>query len=207
MGLEEHQRTVSAQKRTAILGAARRLFGAQGFERVTMNLVAREASVSLATVYKHFSGKEELFHAIFNERCEAFVASLQAIQLEGYRLEEGLCRFARGYATLLSSENTVETLRLLIGEATAFPSVVGLFFDQVSEALREPLARFVTRQLADGRLRIERESRALRELLGMVEGGVLWRSLLNGPAVTEAHIEEVADSAVTTWLARYRAVS
>lgn len=47
------------------------------------------------------------------------------------------------------------------------------------------------------------EQRAVRELLGMLEGGVLWRMLLRGEGVDDAHVREVVHSAVETWLARY----
>ena len=51
-------------KAETILAAAERAFLAGGFGAVTMDAIAREAGVSKATVYAHFTGKEELFGAI-----------------------------------------------------------------------------------------------------------------------------------------------
>src|SRR5271163_2591236 len=51
-------------KAEAILAAAERAFLASGFGAVTMDAIARGAGVSKATVYAHFTGKEELFGAI-----------------------------------------------------------------------------------------------------------------------------------------------
>src|SRR5260370_20928180 len=51
-------------KAETVLAAAERAFLAGGFGAVTMDAIAREAGVSKATVYAHFSGKEELFGAI-----------------------------------------------------------------------------------------------------------------------------------------------
>src|SRR5438874_12828857 len=51
-------------KAETILAAAESAFLASGFGAVTMDAIAREAGVSKATVYAHFTGKEELFGAI-----------------------------------------------------------------------------------------------------------------------------------------------
>src|ERR1700692_4440775 len=51
-------------KAETILAAAERAFLASGFGAVTMDRIAREAGVSKATVYAHFTGKEALFGAV-----------------------------------------------------------------------------------------------------------------------------------------------
>src|SRR5260370_7546825 len=53
-----------AGKAETILAAAERAFLASGFGAVTMDRVAREAGASKATVYAHFTSKEELFGAV-----------------------------------------------------------------------------------------------------------------------------------------------
>src|SRR5579875_3414141 len=58
---QEHE---AGGKVESILAAAKRSFLARGFEAVSMDAIAREAGVSKATVYAHFSGKEELFGAV-----------------------------------------------------------------------------------------------------------------------------------------------
>ena len=51
-------------KAEAVLAAAERAFLAAGFGAVTMDAIAREAGVSKATVYAHYSSKEALFGAV-----------------------------------------------------------------------------------------------------------------------------------------------
>lgn len=57
----------AANKRAAILTAARDLFVRSGVDRVSMDTVAAEAGVSKATVYSYFGDKQHLFLAILDD--------------------------------------------------------------------------------------------------------------------------------------------
>lgn len=50
----------------AILTAARRLFGTQGFAATTMDGIAHAAGVAKGAVYHHFKTKEAVFEAVFD---------------------------------------------------------------------------------------------------------------------------------------------
>src|SRR3954447_11213863 len=60
----------SAQKRRAILDAAREVFLKNGYPGASMDEVAALADVSKVTVYKHFSDKHSLFIAVFTGAIE-----------------------------------------------------------------------------------------------------------------------------------------
>ncbi|MBR0830422.1 TetR/AcrR family transcriptional regulator [Bradyrhizobium manausense] len=51
----------------AILTAARRLFGEQGFAATTVDDIADQADVAKGAVYHHFKTKEALFEAVFDQ--------------------------------------------------------------------------------------------------------------------------------------------
>lgn len=53
--------------RNAIVEAARQLFADQGFGGATMDDIARAASVAKGAVYHHFTAKEDLFEAVFEQ--------------------------------------------------------------------------------------------------------------------------------------------
>ena len=59
-----------------ILRAARAVFLAHGYGEASMDLVARDAGVSKATLYVYFSGKRELFSAIVLEERDHYVKRL-----------------------------------------------------------------------------------------------------------------------------------
>lgn len=51
----------------AILTAARRLFGTQGFAATTMDEIAQGARIAKGAVYHHFKTKEAVFEAVFDQ--------------------------------------------------------------------------------------------------------------------------------------------
>jgi AcrR family transcriptional regulator len=64
--------------RTQILLAAEQEFGVAGFAGTKMESVAATAGVSLATVYKVFDGKLDIWNALHRERMEALLRSVAA---------------------------------------------------------------------------------------------------------------------------------
>ena len=61
-----------------ILTAAEQEFSKAGFARAKMDAIAATAGVSLATVYKTFSGKNAIWDALHAERMAALLASVNA---------------------------------------------------------------------------------------------------------------------------------
>lgn len=61
------ERADAARNRQRILVAARRLFAARGVEAVSLEEVAREASVGKATLFRRFGDRQALFLALLDE--------------------------------------------------------------------------------------------------------------------------------------------
>ena len=65
--------------RTAIVKAARRIFGERGFAAATMDDIAGGARVAKGAVYHHFRTKEELFSAVFDSVSRELVIEIDRI--------------------------------------------------------------------------------------------------------------------------------
>jgi AcrR family transcriptional regulator len=57
------QAILSAYRRSAFLEAATRVFGECGFERATMDRIAREAGVAKGTIYLYYASKQSIYDA------------------------------------------------------------------------------------------------------------------------------------------------
>ena len=55
------------ETRSELIAAAARVFARRGFEGASMQDIAREAGWSTGAIYHHFSGKEDLFLAVFED--------------------------------------------------------------------------------------------------------------------------------------------
>ncbi|HEX9036842.1 MAG TPA: helix-turn-helix domain-containing protein, partial [Ktedonobacterales bacterium] len=75
----KRQRQAGATRRR-ILAAAVRLFAAQGYMTVTMEMIAREAKVALATVYLHFAGRAAMVGALAEEIAAAPELSVEQVE-------------------------------------------------------------------------------------------------------------------------------
>ncbi len=75
-----YQDQLFEQRENAILDAARQLFGARPWDRVTIAEVATAAAIGKGTVYKHFPSKEALYARLALDRSRADLAELRALQ-------------------------------------------------------------------------------------------------------------------------------
>ncbi len=69
-GRGKRPRRLSARERKAqIVDAALKLFSMKGLKGTTTREIARAASISEATIFRHFKNKEALYRAIINRCC------------------------------------------------------------------------------------------------------------------------------------------
>lgn len=73
MGVRERREREKSETRDKILDAARELFVTEGYEGVSMRMVAERIEYSPTAIYVHFADKNELFH----ELCRQDFARLQ----------------------------------------------------------------------------------------------------------------------------------
>src|SRR5262245_8480994 len=62
--------------RKAILEAAEEVFAARGFHGARIQDIAEHARIAVGTVYNHFEQKEDVLHALLEERTEGFLDQL-----------------------------------------------------------------------------------------------------------------------------------
>ena len=89
-GIREHRK---AETRRAITEAAVRLFSDKGFDRTSIEDIARAAGIGKTTVYGYFATKDEIFLAYCDDELEESFASLQRDNLKQLSLIDQLVDF------------------------------------------------------------------------------------------------------------------
>ena len=64
MGIQERKEREKERRRQQIIVAAKRVFSDKGFNKATMEDIAREAELSPGTLYLYFKNKEELYASL-----------------------------------------------------------------------------------------------------------------------------------------------
>jgi TetR/AcrR family transcriptional regulator, mexJK operon transcriptional repressor len=191
-------------KPAQIMLAAKELFTSQGFGATSMDAIARTANVSKATLYAHFSGKEELFAAIVSHTCQAQSRMLSTSGADDLELTEALSEIGRNFLSLILSPPAVAIFRVVIGETARFPDLGRIFFESGPNQMRTTLSAFLAKAAARGRLDIGEPMRAAEHLIGMFQTPVHLHVLFGvTEGFTKEEVDKVVKDAVEAFLRAY----
>jgi AcrR family transcriptional regulator len=203
MPIEEYRKSVADQKRQAILDAAVQNFLAMGYERTTLEMVAKDAGVSTATVYKHFSTKRALFGGIMERVWETEVDLATSVE-QGTDSVAMLMAIAQEYAQLLRQPQVEALFRVIIAEAPRFPELGEELYYRGKEPYLKRLHAYLQKESELKRFQIADIPLAARQFLGMINDVIFWpRFLIMDLKISDRDIENVITNAVETFLARY----
>lgn len=184
-------------KRAAILDAAKRMFTAHGFERVSMDQIAAEAGVSKLTVYSHFGDKETLFSEAISAKCEEQLANGLFVVDPGSSLREQLLGIGRAFIALINSEEALAIHRVVTTQPP--PAKLGqLFWDAGPRRVQEAFESFLRAEMDAGALDIADVHRAASQFFCLLKGE-MHMLLLCGccdtidAAESEAHVQATVE--------------
>ena len=201
----DHSEIPSGGKAVSILAAAKRAFLAAGFGAVSMDAIAREASVSKATVYAHFGSKEELFGAVIGRECERYFASFSAGELDPRDVRGSLTVLGRRFLELVLSPDAIALHRIITGEVTRFPVIGEIFWRAGPERQRVQIEVFLRNAAASGTLAFADPRAAAEQFISLVRGEIHLRQLLRlAPQAGRQEINVAVESAVDTFIRAFR---
>jgi AcrR family transcriptional regulator len=162
-----------------------------------MSSIAALLGGSKATLYKYFTSKEELFHAVMQRKCEAVVGPLE--QLAGSSPDPAtlLLAFGKIFLTRLCQPDAIVIHRTVHAEAERFPEVARTFFSYGPDAAYAVLTPALARFHAEGVIDCPDPRLAAEQFLAMVRGDIHLRvssGLITPPG--EAEIERQVNHAV-----------
>ncbi|WP_027858030.1 TetR/AcrR family transcriptional regulator [Marinobacterium jannaschii] len=133
-------------KRDQLISAAMALLVEQGNMAFSMNALARHASASKETLYRHFGNKQGLFEAIVSANADQ-AGLLQDFVADNPANPEGfLLQFGETLLRFLMSPGSIVINRIVIAEAASTPELAAILEShgrqRVAQAVSEQFASY-----------------------------------------------------------------
>ena len=191
-------------KRKELLRVARRHFLTEGYAATRMEAVARDASVSTATLYAFFPSKTDLFKHVIDDASDDFARQIEGVRVNGGDVRAQLTAFAETYARFMGEPFVRAVFRLVMAERKRFQPTANGFFERGRAEIGGVLMQVIREHADKGALKVERPSWAAGQLMGMIEHPVFFVPMVTGDEVQSRRDPgDIAAQAVDTFLARY----
>ena len=136
--------------RDRLLDTASSLFLEHGYGNLSLETIAREARVSMRTIYSQFGGKAGLFGAMIRRCSDGFVTSLSEEHVLASSPDEVLISFAKQFLHGITRPDVVRMRAMLVGESPRFPDLATQFYEQGPQRTLNHLAQFFARHQQAG---------------------------------------------------------
>ncbi|MDR3737181.1 MAG: TetR/AcrR family transcriptional regulator [Acidobacteriaceae bacterium] len=197
--------SLEEKRRTRLLEVAERSFSQDGYNAVTMDVIARAAGVSKKTLYKSFSSKGELFAAIIFEYQRNFHIP---VPTEGSSDLEGLQEILLKMTNFILDGHAVDIVRAIITEFNDRPGLGCVFHRQATRSACLGLETYLASLAKNGRYAIDDPAEAAKMLLGMIINDFHTRMLLGiSKQPSAALIKRQIVEAATIFLRGVRALN
>jgi len=196
--------TISAAKRQAILDASKEIFLKQGFAGSGMAEIARVADVSTATLYKHFSSKEELFRIVIERAYPQWEEEFDLHDgMEGKDAHQCLTDAIVGVITSNQWTQALQVTSAVLGEIASSPNLGEELLEHETYSRHKSLERLLDKLVAREKLAAHDTALGARLLWGMVRELIEWPRYLVRHLRTPDNIEKLVSEAVATYVERH----
>ena len=151
--------------REHILWVAKDVFLEMGFERASMDEVARRAETSKRSLYAHFESKEKLFLAVIGLVRGLFLSRLKMPGDYSEKPAEALITFCGRYLEILLYEASIQMIRVSMAETARFPEGAAQYFDVIFTEVHARLSVYLKTAFA---LPARASGEAAQKLLGQL---------------------------------------
>ena len=187
-----------------ILEAAHSHFYEHGFERASVDAIAKDAGVSKMTLYSHFASKQQLFEALIGARTEGVVSELPGAQdLDPLHPAKALTKVGTQFLELMRDEATLGQFRALYSAAGKQPEACRGFYRQGADRLVSQLAAYLVTARDAGTIRVTRPRQAADLFLAMFLGDGHIRGMLKLERPDISEDKALLREAVRVFLAAY----
>jgi AcrR family transcriptional regulator len=129
--------------REHILWSAKDVFLEMGFERASMDEVARRAETSKRSLYAHFESKEKLYLAVIELVRGLFLSKLRMPGDYSAEPAEALTMFCGRYLEILLYQGSIQMCRVSMAETARFPEGAAQHFDVMFTEVHARLSAYL----------------------------------------------------------------
>ena len=165
---------------TKFLDVAYRLFLDNGYENVSMNDIVKHSGGSLATLYKHFGNKEQLFVFLLEQQSEELFGEWgrRSICYEG-RLEAFLMETGKMFLDLVTTQDAILFHRLIISIGYIDDSKLNkVLIQNLMSVPVKVIANYLENEKAKGYIEVEDTHLVADQFLNAVKGPFLFQRIL-----------------------------
>jgi TetR/AcrR family transcriptional regulator, mexJK operon transcriptional repressor len=189
-----------------VLQGARTVFLRDGYERASVDDIAREAGVSKATLYAYFPDKRLLFLEIALSECSRQQEQAAAEVEDDRPAREVLLEAAQKIAEFKLSDFGLQMYRIAVSEAEKFPQIGRAFYETGPQAGCGLLGNYLRQAVGRGELVIDDVEMAAHQFVELCKAGLFNERLLGVDRKTsQKALEKTARAAVDMFMARYGA--
>jgi len=190
-----------AKKRETIIEGAIKAFQQEGYERASMDLVAKLGKVSKRTVYNHFKSKKDLVWAVIEQLMTGQNDLIQITYSKNESLESQLAKFFDAQVYFVMAPDRLEIVRLLT-------SIFVKNRELCEEAAKsgnsqfDQLIEWLNAAKKDRRLMFKDSVITAQIFRGLVEGTINFPALYSSYKTTN-ELKPLKEEVIAVFLSRY----
>jgi AcrR family transcriptional regulator len=198
-------RTLTEQKKNEILNSASSVFLEQGYERASMDGVAKQAGCSKATLYNYFPSKESLFEAVVRSFSTHYLTQaaneLKSSDHASLSLAVKLQRFGEGMLGAMTSDwQALQLYRIVVGEA-GHSDIGELFYESGVRESMHALTALMAHHIEKGELNGSNAALRAKQFSALVKAEADELFLLRKlPVYTQSEVVTMVESAVDLFI-------
>lgn len=187
-----------------VLDGAREVFMRDGYEGASVDMIAKAAGVSKATLYSYFPDKSALFFEMARHQCDKQAEQSFDIDPCGTTARDGLTCIAQTFTTFLYSPFARRVFRICVAESDRFPQLGQEFYKSGPQLLHNKLIEFLTLCIERGEVQIDDLHLAADQFAELCKTELFAKTVFNIiQTPTETELTRVIDGAVDMFMYRY----
>ena len=188
-----------------IIVAASQLFLRDGYERTSMDAVAKKAAVSKLTIYSHFADKSALFRQVIHQRCNDLLQPHSFADHLQQSPQDGLTKLGMIFISYILQPDSIRLYRIMQAEALHHPQTVQAFYEAGPHRVQAAFAELLQEWCRRKELAIADIPTAAQQFFSLIKGELMMRVLLRrGPVPDTASLRRHVRATVAMFMAAYR---